>query len=146
MIVPERTLLGIKIGNTTIPDPSEFKYTAASLDASAERNTNGELQRDMVATKHNIGLKWDALSWATIKTVLGPCFSPGSREERKQTCRRRKSQSEKRAGRAQGSERDEKTPGPSGALGRGSLRPSCTSPARHLQARMLPLMNSPLGG
>lgn len=71
MIVPERTLLGIKIGNTTIPDPSEFKYTAASLDASAERNTNGELQRDMVATKHNIGLKWDALSWATIKTVLG---------------------------------------------------------------------------
>ena len=71
MIVPERYLLGIKVGNTPLPDPSEFKYTAASLDASAERNMNGELQRDMVATKHNVGLTWDALSWATIKTVLG---------------------------------------------------------------------------
>ena len=71
MALPTKTSLGFKINNTAIPDPSEFKYTAASLDSSAERNTLGELQRDMVATKHNVSMKWDALSWSTITTILG---------------------------------------------------------------------------
>ena len=70
MIVSERYLLGITVDNTPVPDPSEFKYTVASLDASGERNLNGELKREMVASKHNLGLKWDALAWSTILTVL----------------------------------------------------------------------------
>lgn len=69
--VYEKTSLGFKVGTTSIPDPSEFKYTTASLDVSAERDSTGTLIRDMVATKHNVGLKWDALSWATIQTILG---------------------------------------------------------------------------
>lgn len=71
MAIPVKYSLGFKIDNTSIPDPSEFKYTAASLDASAERNTQGLLFRDMVATKHNVSLKWDSLSWSTIQTILG---------------------------------------------------------------------------
>lgn len=70
MLIPEKYSLGFKIGNTNIPDPSEFKYTTASLDASAERDVTGTLIRDMVATKHNVGLKWDALSWSRIKSIL----------------------------------------------------------------------------
>ena len=71
MSVPTQTNLGFKIDNTAIPDPSEFKYTAASVDVSAERNTNGLLVRDMVAIKHNVGLKWDSLDWSTITSILG---------------------------------------------------------------------------
>lgn len=71
MALPEKYTLGITVNGTALPDPSEFKYTAASLDVSAERNTNGLLLREMVATKHNLGLTWDALSWSTILTVLG---------------------------------------------------------------------------
>lgn len=70
MNVTERYLLGLKVDNTPIPDPSEFKYTEAGLDIFAERDVNGLLVRDMVATKHNLGLKWDALSWSTIQSVL----------------------------------------------------------------------------
>lgn len=70
MALPVKYALGFKIDNTAIPDPSEFKYTAASLDASAERNTQGLLFRDMVAIKHNVSLKWDALSWTTIQSIL----------------------------------------------------------------------------
>lgn len=71
MSVPTKYSLGIKVGNSTLPDPSEFKYTTASLDASAERDMSGTLIRDMVATKHNVSLTWSALSWSTIKTILG---------------------------------------------------------------------------
>lgn len=70
MSIPVRYNLGITVDNTAIPDPSEFKYTVASLDASAERNTTGELKREMVATKHNLALSWEALPWTVILSVL----------------------------------------------------------------------------
>ena len=70
MDIPVKYNLNITVDGTPIPDPSEFKYTVASLDASAERNTNGELMREMVASKHNLGLTWEALPWMTIIAVL----------------------------------------------------------------------------
>lgn len=71
MIIPEKYTLGFKIDGHDIPDPSEFKYTTASVDVSAERNTSGLLVREMVATKHNVSLTWNALNWSTIQTILG---------------------------------------------------------------------------
>ena len=76
MQVPEKYTLGFKIDGHDIPDPSEFKYTTASVDVSAERNTNGLLIREMVATKHNVGLTWNALSWARIQEILGYVQQP----------------------------------------------------------------------
>lgn len=76
MQVPEKYTLGFKIDGHDLPDPSEFKYTTASVDVSAERNTTGLLVREMVATKHNVSLTWNALNWFTIQTILGYVQNP----------------------------------------------------------------------
>lgn len=75
MAVPTYTKFGLKVGNTAIPDPSTFEFTVADLDLSGERDSNGLLHRDRVATKHNVKVSYDALAYsqtATICNLLSP--------------------------------------------------------------------------
>lgn len=60
----------MKINNTAIPDPSTFEYTVSDLDLSGERDSNGLLHRQYVATKHNCKIKYDALDYSTVTTIL----------------------------------------------------------------------------
>lgn len=62
--------LGFTINSTAIPDPSGYDYEVADLDVSAERDATGLLHRDRVATKHNVSIKYDAIDWATIGTIM----------------------------------------------------------------------------
>ena len=64
------TAFGMKINNTAIPDPSTFEYTVSDLDLSGERDSNGLLHRQYVATKHNCKIKYDALDYSTVTTIL----------------------------------------------------------------------------
>lgn len=61
---------GFKIGDTYIPDPSVYEYTISDLDLSGERDSNGNLHRDRVATKHNIKLSYDAMDYANVRRIL----------------------------------------------------------------------------
>lgn len=63
--------LGFKISGNAIPDPSGFKYSVADVDTSAERDTTGLLHRKMVATKHNVGLTYNAIDYETAQQILG---------------------------------------------------------------------------
>jgi hypothetical protein len=65
------TQFGLRIGNDYIPDPSSFEYTVSDLDLSAERDSNGTLHRDRVATKHNCKISYDALTYPIVKEILG---------------------------------------------------------------------------
>ena len=62
---------GLAINGTSIPDPSSFEYSVADLDLSGDRDSTGYLHRDRVATKHNVKIKYDALEYPIVKTILG---------------------------------------------------------------------------
>ena len=62
--------MGFKVDGTPIPDPSTYSGVDSALDASGERDANGYLHRDMVATKIPIKVDWNALDWGTICDIL----------------------------------------------------------------------------
>ena len=62
--------MGFTVDGTPIPDPSTFSGADSALDASGERDANGYLHRDMVATKHPLKIDWNALDWGTINEIL----------------------------------------------------------------------------
>lgn len=62
--------LGLKIEDTTLPDPSTYVWKDSDLDASGERDAEGTLHRDKVGTKHHAELSWNALSWETLGVIL----------------------------------------------------------------------------
>lgn len=64
------------VGGTAIPDPSEFEYTVSDLDLSGDRDSTGELHREYVATKHNAKIKYDALDYPTVRTILNLIATP----------------------------------------------------------------------
>ena len=70
--------MGFAVNGTPIPDPSEYSGADSALDASGERDATGYLHRDMVATKHPLKLKWSAMDWDMMCTILsmltGPAF------------------------------------------------------------------------
>lgn len=63
--------LGFKIGNTSIPDPSEYGYASQSLDTYAERDLSGLLHRSMVDTKKNVSITWKGLPYDVASEILG---------------------------------------------------------------------------
>ena len=67
---------GLKVDSAPIPDPSSFEYTVSDLDLSGERDSNGYLKREYVATKHNMKIKYDALRYSTVQEILGLLASP----------------------------------------------------------------------
>lgn len=68
--------LGFKINGHAIPDPSGFKYSVADVDVSAERDTTGLLHRQMVATKHNVGISYNTIDYSTAEQILQWLNSP----------------------------------------------------------------------
>lgn len=65
--------MGIKVGSTKIPDPSEWNYQVGDLDVSGERDATGLLHRKRVATKINYEFEWAALEWEMLQRVLNAC-------------------------------------------------------------------------
>lgn len=62
--------MGFAVNGTAIPDPSEYSGADSALDASGERDATGYLHRDMVATKHPLKLKWNAMDWTMMCSIL----------------------------------------------------------------------------
>ena len=62
--------MGIMVGNTEIPDPSEWTYQVGDLDTSGKRDAKGLLHRAYVATKINYEFKWSAIEWEMLQTIL----------------------------------------------------------------------------
>lgn len=59
----------LTINGAAIPAPSE--YTLGIQDISkAERNANGEMIIERIATKRKLDLKWNYLSAADLSTIL----------------------------------------------------------------------------
>lgn len=62
--------MGLKVGNTAIPDPSSWGYQVGDLDTSGSRDATGLLHRARVATKINYEFEWNALEWEMLQTIL----------------------------------------------------------------------------
>lgn len=68
--------MGIKVGNTNIPDPSEWNYQVGDLDTSGSRDATGLLHRAYVATKINYEFKWNAIEWEMLQTIVAAVNTP----------------------------------------------------------------------
>ena len=61
--------MGFKINGTAIPNPSSFSGKQSDLDTMGERDANGYLHRNKVATKHPLNLEYKNITWDTIQTI-----------------------------------------------------------------------------
>ena len=68
--------MGIKVGDTKLPDPSEWTYQVGDLDTSGSRDAKGYLHRAYVATKVNYEFKWNAIEWEMLQTILKAVKKP----------------------------------------------------------------------
>lgn len=68
--------MGIRVGNTNIPDPSEWTYQVGDLDTSGKRDATGLLHRAYVATKINYEFSWKALDWEMIQIIVAAVQTP----------------------------------------------------------------------
>ena len=64
--------MGLRVGNTQIPDVSKWAYQVGDLDTSGSRDATGLLHRKRVATKINYEFSWNSLvfSISFFKSVL----------------------------------------------------------------------------
>ena len=62
--------MGIKIGNTAIPDVGKWTFQVGDLDTSGSRDATGLLHRAKVATKINYEFQWNSLEWEMLQTIL----------------------------------------------------------------------------
>lgn len=76
MLLTYNYKLGIKVGNTNIPDPSEWNYQVGDLDTSGSRDATGLLHRAYVATKINYEFSWKGLEWEMLQTILAAVNTP----------------------------------------------------------------------
>lgn len=63
--------LGFAIGSTTIPDPTSFSGKESDLDTLGERDANGYLHRNKVATKHPMSIEYQNIPWNAIVQLCG---------------------------------------------------------------------------
>lgn len=68
--------MGIRIGNVSIPDPTEWNYQVGDLDTSGKRDATGLLHRAYVTTKINYEFSWNALEWEMLERILNAVHSP----------------------------------------------------------------------
>jgi len=64
-----RYVMGFKVENTAIPDPSVFTGAESDLDTMGERDATGYLHRNKVATKHPLKLEYHNIPWNTIMAI-----------------------------------------------------------------------------
>lgn len=67
---PYSTDMGLKVDGKALPDPSSFEGADSALDTSGERDMNGLLHRNMVATKHPLKLEWETVDWGMMNYIL----------------------------------------------------------------------------
>lgn len=68
--------MGIKVGDTKIPDPSKWSYQVGDLDTSGSRDATGLLHRAYVTTKINYEFSWEALEWEMLEVILAAVNTP----------------------------------------------------------------------
>lgn len=66
--------MGFKVDGVSIPDPAVFSGAESDLDTMGERDANGELHRQMVATKHPLKFEYHNISWGTLMAITGEMF------------------------------------------------------------------------
>lgn len=59
----------LEINNIRMPSPSEFQVGIMDIE-EAERNAQGDMMIDRIATKRKIELKWDYLSTQELSALL----------------------------------------------------------------------------
>jgi hypothetical protein len=60
----------LKINGTEITAPKTYQATISDIDGETNRNANGDLLRDRIATKRKLELEWGPLSQQEISTLL----------------------------------------------------------------------------
>lgn len=60
----------LKVNGINIATPSSFKVSVMDIDASAERNAQGDLQRDRVATKRKLEMSYKTIKSSNLSTLL----------------------------------------------------------------------------
>ena len=60
----------ISIKGVAIAAPKSFQVQISDIDGESNRNANGELIRDRIATKRKLELEWGPLSDSEISTIL----------------------------------------------------------------------------
>lgn len=60
----------IEVNNTPIPTPSRFKVGILDI-SNAERNADGDMMIDRVATKRKLELFWNELKPSQLSSLLG---------------------------------------------------------------------------
>lgn len=76
MFLNYRYNMGIRVGNTDIPDPSSWTYQVGDLDTSGSRDATGLLHRAYVATKINYEFSWNAIEWEMLQRILAAVNTP----------------------------------------------------------------------
>jgi len=72
MVCPYLTyIMGFKIGDTAIPDPTSFSGKESDLDTMGERDATGYLHRNKVATKHPLSIEYKNIPWSVITWISG---------------------------------------------------------------------------
>ena len=69
-------IMGFRVNNTAIPDPSKMSYQVGDLDTSGSRDATGLLHRAYVATKINFELSWNSLDWEMLQLILAAVNTP----------------------------------------------------------------------
>lgn len=83
----------ISINGAAIATPKSFQASISDIDGESNRNANGELLRDRIATKRKLELEWGPLSDTEISTLLNAvkdvffeCTFPDPQEGGSKTC------------------------------------------------------------
>lgn len=59
-----------KVNGVVMPTPKQFKVNISDLDGDTNRNANGDLFRDRIATKRKIEIEYPPLTPSDISKVL----------------------------------------------------------------------------
>jgi len=70
MVLKYKYTMGIKVGNTNLPDPGKWNYQVGDLDTEGGRDATGYLHRAYVATKINYEFQWNGLEWEMLQRIL----------------------------------------------------------------------------
>ena len=60
----------LRVNKNEIKDPASITVEISDIDASADRNANGNLVRDRVATKYKLNMTWNALTDTEMADLL----------------------------------------------------------------------------
>lgn len=60
----------LKINNVAIPTPSKYTYNRLNVTKNSERNANGDLVTEFIASKRKVEVTWDYLTQDEWKDLL----------------------------------------------------------------------------